>query len=617
MMSMLGRRWAAVLAVAVLASTARGAGVATSGLAKGPGTLEAMATTEIAAAWELAGKDDFAGARAGLEKALDLFAAYGMERNGAALRETAYALRVVRQLEKVEGRGEVLAFVRKNETVGHALAFLISEQENPAPVYALLNRLREKHPKEVETYASLAAAVCVVHASPLTRHINENQVKSPEALEVFEYYIKNEGAMYFGIKPVPAELLVYVVDTTTPIEQMNWALKRYAKDDAVGRHFFDIKYDTEHFRTGAPKKVTVAGFSLPNILQYGGVCVDQAYFAMEVGKAIGVPTAYATASSGEAGHAWVGFLQSKGGQGWWNFDVGRYEEYKGIKGTVLDLQTRRGVPDCYVSLTAEMIGTKAADRQIAAAWCDAAARVIGGSAPAAAAEGKWLDGKATARPMSAEGALDLLELGLRKNVGYARGWFEVRDLAKDGKLTLEQKKRWSELVLKLCGAKYPDFAWAIIEPMILTVDEVKEQDRLWTAAFGIFQGRSDLAASVRMAQARMWEQKGEAVAAEKCYWDVVDKFANAGPFVFAALAGTEKMLRESGKTDKVTTLYEQTWGRTKKPGTMGSPFARQSNWYQVGKMYAAKLHEAGDEKKAAAVEAELEPVGVGAGKKGS
>ena len=62
----------------------------------------------------------------------------------------------------------------------------------------------------------------------------------------------------------------------------------------------------------------------------------------------------------------------------------------------------------------------------------------------------------------------------------------------------------------MCGSKYPDFAWAIIEPMILTVDEVKEQDRLWTAAFGIFQGRSDLAASVRMAQARMWEQKGEA-----------------------------------------------------------------------------------------------------------
>src|SRR5205807_3987797 len=122
----------------------------------------------------------------------------------------------------------------------------------------------------------------VVHHGdkPLERHINENTAKGADPIEIFDYYVKNESRMYFGIRNVPAELLAYVVDTTASVEEMGWALQKYAGDKEVGKRFFDVKYDYDNFRKGTPKKITTLGFTLPNILKYGGVCADQAYFAM-------------------------------------------------------------------------------------------------------------------------------------------------------------------------------------------------------------------------------------------------------------------------------------------------------------------------------------------------
>src|SRR5262249_20341397 len=144
----------------------------------------------------------------------------------------------------------------------------------------------------------------------------------------------------------------------------------------VGGRFFDIRYDFNHLRRGTPKQVTLEGFTLQNIAKFGGVCADQAYFAMSVGKAIGVPTALAVGEGGRSAHAWVGFLQAQNGRGSWNFDIGRYEAYQGVRGDVVDAQTRREIPDSYVSLLAESIGTRPVDREASVALTDAALRLI-------------------------------------------------------------------------------------------------------------------------------------------------------------------------------------------------------------------------------------------------
>jgi hypothetical protein len=569
----------------------------------------------------LQSNNDWNAASKGLDSLFDQAVLYSTEEHPEALREVDLARRMVSQLSKVaeSSRMDLLKILRGSPNLASTLVFLIQPGDDVAGIYGMLDRLRQKRIEQLDKYATLAAAICVVHYKPFDRHINENTAKSADAIDLFDYYVKNESRMFFGIRNVPAELLVYVVDTTGTIEEMNWALNKYAGDREVGRRFFDIKYDYDHFRKGTPKKVTVAGFNVPNILQYGGVCADQAYFAMEVGKSIGVPTAYTVGQSGEVGHAWVGFLQNSGTSGWWNFDSGRYEAYRGVRGNVMDPQTRKDIPDSYVSLLGELISTKAADRQNAAALSDAATRLMEfEKAPPAEVTAPENLAASSIRPAARKAdtasELALLEAALKHSAGHGPAWIGVRDLAVANRLTIADKRRWADVLIRLGAKKYPDFTLAVLSPMIGTVADAKEQDQMWSNVFTIFQARSDLAANIRMQEAAMWTANNENDKAGICYMDVIQRYANAGPFVLDALKGAEKMLVSSKRQDKVVKLYELTWSRTRPPQEMAGQFMTQSNWYHVGKMYADKLKEAGDTAKADLVTAQLEKPATAAGK---
>jgi hypothetical protein len=543
---------------------------------------------------ELQEAGDFEAAAAGLQEQFDEVITRADPGNKDLFREAAFALRLVGQLKEAEtvNRLELLAFLRAHEELAASVAFLVkADGEDPAEVYTLLDRLRQRRGDVLGTYANLAAAVCVVHDRHLARKINENTAQAADPLLIFDYYAANERRMLFGVRNVPAELLVYVVDTTASLEEMTWALGRYAGDPVVGARFFDIDYDYEHVRDGDPKEVTVAGWNLPNILRYGGVCVDQAYFAVTVGKAIGVPTAYAFGADSTVSHAWVGFLQARGNAAWWNFDVGRYPAYQGVRGNVRDPQTGRRVPDSFVSLSAELAGVEATDRWAAVAYTDAAVRVLelaeqGGGGARGADE-------TTGEPSPSAAALALLEQGLRLSPGYARGWMAVRGLADGGGMTLEQTKRWADVLHRLCGRRYPDFYLAVLRPMIASIDDVRQQNALWNKAFALFRDRHDLAASVRMSQGRMWRQAGQPARAGQCYEDVIYRYANAGPFVLSALNEAEKLLASAGRGDKVLALYDRAFNGIKRPPNIAGPYYRQSNYYRVGRRYAERLHQAG------------------------
>jgi hypothetical protein len=613
------KRWTAGAVAAALMAAGAAFGAETQP-AKKFATLDQWAVARCKAVLDQAEKDgDFAAANNAAMKVLETLAAFGTEKNAAGFRDAAMTWRLMAVFEEVEGREELLKFLRKHPKFTHALAFLVTSTDDAEGMANVIAKLREKHEKDLENFATLAAAICVVHDKPLKRRVNENIPEAIDPVAIFEYFSANEKQMYFGIRNVPAELLIWVVDTTSTTAELKWALNNYHHNNEVGQLFFTIKYDDDAFAKGTTKRVTEAGFNLPNILKYGGVCADQAYFAMEVGKAIGVPTAYASGASATTNHAWVGFLQAKGKQGWWNFNAGRYSAYKGVRGLVLDPQTRQNIPDNDVSLSAEMIGATDVDRETAVAFTDVAAHLFTlmqkeKQLEPETPETKYPDMRAKALTPSPETVLEFLDSSLKKNLGYARAWLTVGSLAGEGKMTLEQKKFWSNEIMKLCGAKYPDFAMGVLEPMIGTVKDVKEQNRLWEAAFKLFDQRMDLAAEVRMNQAAMWDENGDSNEAGKCYMDVVTRYADAGPFVLKALTGAESMLRSTGKEDKIVQLYSDTWKRTKEPKEMAGEFMVQSNWYRVGRMLARKLDDAGDKRGAEAVRQKLDATTKDAGK---
>ena len=115
----------------------------------------------------------------------------------------------------------------------------------------------------------------------------------------------------------------------------------------------------------------------------------------------------------------------------------------------------------------------------------------------------------------------------------------------------------------------------------------KEQARLWSEMmFPAFQTRFDLAAAIRMNEAAMWSDHDQLEKAGELYMDVINRYANAGPFVMEAIKGAEKMLIHMEHPERVVALYKTAWGNTKEPQQVAGEIAMQSNWYRVGMMYA-------------------------------
>ncbi|MCA9304254.1 MAG: hypothetical protein KC996_09035, partial [Phycisphaerales bacterium] len=220
------------------------------------------------------------------------------------------------------------------------LSLLVDDHDDIDGVFTLAGRLAGERAQAVEHFPALAAALCVVHDNPYQRSINENRVKSPDPIEIFDYFVSNNTRMTNDLSTMPAELLVHVVDVTESIEQLEWALNTYGRFPQIGDRFFEISYDYDHFRRNTPKKVTEAGdYRIQSIKQYGGVCADQAYFAESVAKACGIPSCYVRAAGADVSHAWIGFLETKGRSRAWNFDEGRYEAYQNLRGQIRDPQT--------------------------------------------------------------------------------------------------------------------------------------------------------------------------------------------------------------------------------------------------------------------------------------
>lgn len=504
-----------------------------------------------------------------------------------------YVRRLVRQLAAVKSaahRAELLGLLTKNQELAETLAFLLETHRQPMElIYHRLYKMHQALGNEIFKYPNVTAALCVTLYKPFHRHLNENLVTSPSPNALFKYYVRYRRLMYFGIKNVPARLLVYVVDDCASIKEMTWALKRYHGDPLVGQLFFDIRYDYAALAPGAIKRVDRAGYNLPNILKYGGICIDQAYFASAVGKAIGVPTAIDEGMSSVVGHAWVGFLQAHGEVGWWNFNVGRYSEYQGVIGMVKNPLTREREPDDFMSISAQLIHTTQRNRWAAVALTDCARRLLAIQlnhikvSPAAPPK-KVRGARAVAWKNSSHLQLQFLGRAVRQCLGYADAWRTVAVMAHLKQLTLGEKEQWSEKLMKLCGRQYPDFALAILTPMINSVKNIHRRVQMWNRVFPWFADtRFDLAARIRMMQATDWESAHKDNRAGRYLMFVINQYTNAGPFVITALQKATQILARQGHKNQILTLYEQTWLHIKPPPTDMLAFESESSWYRVGK----------------------------------
>lgn len=231
--------------------------------------------------------------------------------------------------------------------------------DQPAMVMSILAALWQRDPAEFRDYANLAIAIAVVYDVPPPPDWPHGQV-SPEALprkllppaDVFAFFVKSDraGETLQRLRRLSAGELKFVVDTGATFEEMSWAQRNLRLPLAqLPKAYALVRPRPERIEAGAlvwPQ----AAYRLPDILNAGGIEVDQAYFAAMVGKAKGVPTMLFRGAGLDGRYAWFGFLD---GLGHWQLDCGRSAEEASMPGYAFDPQTWTTLPNGELAFLSE------------------------------------------------------------------------------------------------------------------------------------------------------------------------------------------------------------------------------------------------------------------------
>lgn len=213
---------------------------------------------------------------------------------------------------------------------------LSPERDRIDSAMKILDELHKLDAKAVERFYHLAVAFAVVWDNPDTvKYSRSREIWGvapsqfepiPSYTTVFKYFTdpKNLSSFTFMPDKLVWPLMVYMVDMTLTPEEIEWSLKTYSgRRKNIGLTFDDVPYDYDKLNNAKSqkKKPTKLGdnkYTMMNLRKYGGVCIDQAYFATRLGKLFGVPSMVmdGLGREGSMYHAWYGGL---------NLNNGRYE----------------------------------------------------------------------------------------------------------------------------------------------------------------------------------------------------------------------------------------------------------------------------------------------------
>ncbi len=244
-----------------------------------------------------------------------------------------------------------LAAMVADEDFLRAFFTTLSDHDFTPLVLANLESIWQAHQADWKAYRHLAIAIAVVlDASPPANWPHhqvdpaEVPIEIPAPAEWFAYWVDaNSGSkLYNDLRQLEPEQLKFIIDAPLAPSEFDWAQSnaRFPRTD-FGRAFSSIEYD--HPRLVSRQYDWPAGpYTLANIATKGGICVDQAYFAMIAGKARGLPTLYFVGQGTDGGHAWFGYMK---GADRWDLDCGRYQNQGYAVGTALDPQSWRPIND--------------------------------------------------------------------------------------------------------------------------------------------------------------------------------------------------------------------------------------------------------------------------------
>lgn len=368
--------------------------------------------------------------------------------------------------------------------------------DDPAAAVAIMEQLRAADPKRFEQFYQLAIAMAVVWDSPdavdSSRYyplwgVQLSQFpKRMDLMQVWNWFSDPKRQAQLRFKPTELNwpIMVHLVDLALSPEEAQWAVANCGKMAADPSPLYpQVPYDND--KLVHHPKLGDKPYVLDNLKSFGGVCVDQAHYATEIAKALGVPAIKCTGEGryGGQGHAWTGFLTARKGRPLLEF-TGRYQYDFYYTGDVFDPQTR----------------TMTMDRSVALLY-DA----VSGGHPA------MVKAMALARIATAlmrdEPALagKVAEQAIKTNAYAADAWQVYFHVAAKGETDRKQAIRHANQVVKDL-AEHPDVTIACLDDILALFPPEKIDDRvaIYEAAYGLYKQakRPDLQIRLRMAETR-------------------------------------------------------------------------------------------------------------------
>ena len=159
---------------------------------------------------------------------------------------------------------------------------------------------------------------------------------------------RGRGRAKIAYEKLSISALTFVVDTPVPVRELRWALDNVRGGLGTwGSKFFDVRYDS--------KRIDEEQFDWPHgpytlaeIEDKGGICVDQAYYATLAARAHGIPAMIFSGPGRRGPHAWFAFMKDENE---WELDVGRYEYDKYSTGETIDPQSNQPMGDRWLAFT--------------------------------------------------------------------------------------------------------------------------------------------------------------------------------------------------------------------------------------------------------------------------
>ena len=451
----------------------------------------------------------------------------------------------------------------------------------PEQVLQVYTALWRSDRETIALWPDLVAALCVVWDQTETDSSDTPGALPDWAVWLYDYFRTANPRLRFSLSDMPWQLQTYVVDVVISREEAQWLWKRYGQRGEVGSLYFEVPYDTAAFYQGADKRIAGTLYTLDNLQRLGGVCVDQSYFATQIGRSMGVPTVtiIGQGGGGDVSHAWVGFLENKGKQLAWNLRSGRYEEQLYFTGSVNDPQTRERISESETSILSELQKSSPGNRVLATALL------------------RSVD------ILTHRQQCDVVVRSLILSPGQREAWLKLADLGRDGQLTEAQLDQVKQVVRDFAVKDYADLAFEIFVRMMSRQSNL-EQITALDALVPLFkQKRPDLVARARLQQGRLHLALKNTEPALRAFDDVLRNYLYAGTVVLDTMQEVDTLLRELKQQRKLAAVYAHVLGNVPKP--QASAWASQSVYCQLARSYVNLLDETGDRTTAAKIRAQI------------